>query len=219
VRKLILSLVLCASIAFAAPIYTSVTLESAGTLANGSISPYSLFINYAGQDFQTLCIDSADSVYVGEAWNADLFSFTSLATESVYWKSNPNYQTDYLEDLYLFTQATSPFVTPTQQTNIQYTAWNIFNPGSAPTNSATATYLAQAESAVSLGLPGINLANYWLVESPSGQESPTGGPAQAFIVQFANNQKLNPTPEPSTFAYIGCSLIGLGMLWRKRHIA
>ena len=134
--------VLClTSTAFANSV--SMTLTSAGSTALGGVyvGPYTASVN--GVSTSVICDDFLDDSFVGESWQANVNSFSSLSFTK--WASYfpSTYVSLYEQAAWLSMQMMSP-TNASQIGDIQYAVWAVFDP--AALNNLSGTDLANAQA-------------------------------------------------------------------------
>jgi hypothetical protein len=175
---------------------------------------------YVGPYFGTLndspvdlfCVDSANEVWIGEIWQANLSMIVDGSDLSLTrYGSQAQALTLYQEEAWLTGQfAMEP---ASEYGDIQATMWHLFNPDTAPRPSSS-YWLDQAQSSYA----GADYSTFRVVTN-LGPVTPTGQ-VQEFLTRLDMGTPLAeeaaPTPEPSTCVLVGFTLMGLGVTLKRR---
>jgi hypothetical protein len=186
------------SIAVAAKADT-LTFVSASAQSGGEyIQPYEFSLNGSPNTIGLMCMDLNRGITFGETWNVTEVSV--MASKQ------------YEEEAYIFGQLGKGTYT---DADVQWAGWSIFDPTgvqNAGQNTASVqNLLAEAEAAVTAGLPDSFYNQFVLYIPTSDQTGWTAGIPQEFI-------GTNPVPEPGTLALMGSGLMGLaGVIKRMRR--
>lgn len=181
----------------------TLTLKTLGpTVAFEPIYPYGFGVNGSSAITNLLCLNLARNVTIGETWNVSLLNWATASAA-------------YKEEAYIFSQIGKGGFSNAE---VQFAAWDIFDPTGiallhiSPTNLANMHSLVTAAQAAILTLPSSFYAGYVVylpLTDPTSQLSWTNGMPQDFI---------GLTPEPSTFLLFGSGLVGLAGLVRRKVV-
>ena len=215
-RILTLTLFLCLALTAWSSPTVSVAFVSAGVGGNiitnsggTDVGPYTLTIN--GVTVTAPCVTYNLTVAPKETWTANedsIFDPANLPAGT----TTVEYQEAAWLDMQFQAQSTTTTSGKAAIAAIQQAIWDIFETTPTFTDSATETWLTNAEKPVDYNT--ITKSNGFAVLVPvSGTQNPsTDGPPQWFLIQ---------TPEPGSFYMLlgGIVLIGIGRLVRRKRAA
>ena len=172
-----------------------------GTQMNGVyVSPY--YGTMDGTPVDLFCVDSANEVYSGQQWDANLTPIASVADFSdTRYGTAPGALELYEQAAWLALQYASQ---PTSQySDIQATTWRIFNPA-APAPSSS-WWMDQARSHYT----SADYGDFRIVTNVGPVQQ--SGQVQEFLMRVQPND----APEPPTELLAGLGLVGASCAWRR----
>jgi hypothetical protein len=193
---------------------TILTLQPVSTpvMAGVYVSPYPFATSGGGvsKSILAVCDDYEDEIYVGESWQANVYTFSQIASNTTLFGNN---LAGYEAVAYLASEL-SQCQTSTCQGDISYAIWGVFDPAAlnslgvgSSDYTAAENDIAIAESAVA-GDP-LSYFNNWEILTPIAGTQPAGdGPPQEFLVDPALGGPAL-TAEPSTRALLAFGVWGI----------
>ena len=206
--KILTSLLFTALIASANP----VTVQLIGTsgVSDGSdyVLPYFISID-GGPSIAVACYDFFDTVTVGQTWLANELTLAQAATTGQF-SGNPNalqgYETIAVLDAFTFNTAQ-------QETDLQHTIWDVFDPGAFSVDSAMALDLTEATGEI----PTFNFSGTTFLEGVGNTSQASGNEisnaqAQARVQAFVfggTPLRVDNSPEPGTWFLLVAGILAL----------
>jgi hypothetical protein len=195
------SLLFLAVPAFADPVGVQLTGVQGGYQGGVYVTPYYLSIN-GGTPIDVVCDDYTHEVWVGEAWSANVSTFSNLGDTR--WGSSDTQQYDeaaWLYEQYLNGNASAG--------DVNFAIWSLFDPqlnASTPGwDQGVSNLLSWAGQWYSDGAGGVNFSDFMIITPTDGGP---GSPQEYLAVQ--------PTPEPGTLVLMGSGLLLLAIFARKK---
>ena len=164
------------------------------------VGPYYGTMN--GTPVDLFCVDFANTVSIGQQWDANLTPISAVADFSdTRYGTGPDALQRYQEAAWLALQYASQPIS--QYGDIQATTWRLFNPA-APMPSSS-WWMDQARSHYA----SADYADFRIVTNV-GPVKPSGQ-VQEFLIRV----NLSEAPEPNTELLAGIGLVGASCVWRR----
>jgi PEP-CTERM motif len=192
---------ICALILAGTAFADSVTLTGAGPANQGGVYVYPYTLQIGNSSFAGICDDYFHEVYVGETWNANIYTFSQYTSGRFGSEGLQNYE----EAAWLLSLI--PSVNPKEVGDINFAVWSIFSTG-VPVQAAGNGLLGSnywLQLAEAQNFSNFDFSNYRIV-TPT--DSGTGS-AQEYLIRV---------PEPSSILMLGTGLIGFAGLLRKKLV-